>query len=164
MPGGTYFFTLVTHKRRKYFDSTEKLDHLLSLIRQVQRSKPFDLIAYCLLRDHIHLLIKLPEIDSNYPIRLREIKRLTTLYIKHKFQGNVDRIWQDKYWEHTIRDEKDLQVHFDYIHYNPVKHGLTETYDEWKWSSFRSYLTEGDDRSEMMDLAQFNNQNEGFGE
>ena len=164
MPGGTYFFTLVTFKRRKYFDSSEKLDHLLSIIRQVQRSKPFDLIAYCLLQDHIHLLVKLPEAESNYSIRLREIKRLTTSYIKHIFKGNVDRIWQDKYWEHTIRDEKDLQVHFDYIHFNPVKHGLTENYDEWKWSSFRSFLDEGDDRSEMIDLAQFNNESESFGE
>ena len=127
VPGGVYFFTLVTFHRRQYFDTSERLDHLLSIIRQVQRSKPFDLIAYCLLPDHMHLLVKLPEGDDNFSIRIREIKRLTTLWMRRELRGNVDHIWQDKFWEHTIRDDKDLQVHFDYIHYNPVKHGFVET-------------------------------------
>lgn len=164
VPGGTYFFTLVTFHRRKCFDTPEKLDYLLSIIKQVQRSKPFDLVAYCLLPDHIHLLVTLPEAESDYSIRIREIKRLTTLRMKHKLEGDVDRIWQDKYWEHTIRDEKDLKVHFDYIHYNPVKHGLMETFDGWKWSSFGSYFDEGEDWLRMIDLVQIKEQIGGFGE
>ncbi len=161
--GGTYFFTLVTFHRRKYFDTSERLDHLLSIIRQVQRSKPFNLIAYCLLPDHIHLLVKLPEVDSNYSIRMREIKRLSTTWMRTELNANVDRIWQDKYWEHTIRDERDLQIHFDYIHYNPVKHGLMETFDGWKWSSFRSYFDENHD-VEKIDPEQFKKHRDGFGE
>ena len=162
--GGTFFFTLVTFHRRKYFDTSEKLDHLLSIIRQVQRSKPFDLIAYCLLPDHIHLLVTLPEAERNYSIRIREIKRLTTLWMKKDLKDNVEHIWQDKFWEHTIRDENDLQIHFDYIHYNLVKHGLMETFDGWKWSSFRSYFDEGDDWLKTIDLAQIERQVDGFGE
>jgi putative transposase len=69
----------------------------------------------------MHLLVKLPEGDSNFSIRMREIKRLTTLWMRRELRGNVDHIWQDKFWEHTIRDDKDLQVHVDYIHYNPEK-------------------------------------------
>ena len=164
VPGGTYFFTLVTFQSRKHFDTPHKLDLLHSKIRQVQRYKPFDLLAYCLLPDHIHLLIKLPEEDCNFSIRMREIKRLTTLWMKRETLGNVDPIWQDKYWEHTIRDEKDLQTHFDYIHYNPIKHDLTETYDSWEWSSFKDYFDENAKDLVMIDTNRFNKHQGNFGE
>ena len=164
VPGGTYFFTLVTFQRRKIFDTPKKLDILLSKVRQVQRNKLFELLAYCLLPDHIHLLIKLPEEDSDFSIRMREIKRLSTFWMKREASGNVDRIWQDKYWEHTIRDEKDLQTHFDYIHYNPVKHDLVETFDGWKWSSFRDYFDGNASEFAMIDPDRFNNHQGDFGE
>jgi putative transposase len=52
-------------------------------------------------------------------------------------------IWQRRFWEHTIRDEQDLNRHIDYIHYNPVKHGLVMRVAEWQWSSFHRYVKEG---------------------
>jgi putative transposase len=164
VPGGTYFFTIVTDHRRKLFDTPKKLDLLLNTIRQVQRSKPFELLAYCLLPDHIHLLIKFPEGDSDFPIRMREVKRLTTLWMREELKGDVESIWQDKYWEHTIRDERDLQIHFDYIHYNPVKHSLSQRFDGWKWSSFRDYFDENDNRVETIDPERFKKYKFGFGE
>jgi putative transposase len=48
-------------------------------------------------------------------------------------------IWQRQFWEHTIRDEKDYRIHMDYIHYNPVKHGLVKRVSDWEWSSFHRY-------------------------
>ena len=95
---------------------------------------------------------------------MREIKRLTTLWMKPEIRRDPDPIWQDKYWEHTIRDEKDLQIHFDYIHYNPVKHGLTETFDGWKWSSFRDYLGPNNNHFKIIDPDQSDQCNGIFGE
>ena len=164
VPGGTYFFTLVTFKRRKYFNTPNKLDLLYDTIRQVQRNKSFELLAYCLLPDHIHLLMKLPKEDSDFSIRMREIKRLTTLWMKQETTEVIDRIWQEKFWEHTIRDEKDLQTHFDYIHYNPIKHGFMQTYDGWKWSSFREYFDGNAKNFEMVDPDRFDKLRGYFGE
>ena len=84
--------------------------------------------------------------------------------MKRETSENIERIWQDKYWEHTIRDEKDLQTHFDYIHYNPVKHGLVETFDGWKWSSFREYINGKTKDFAMIDPDRFNRYQGGFGE
>lgn len=84
--------------------------------------------------------------------------------MKRETLRNVDPIWQDKYWEHTIRDEKDLQTHFDYIHYNPIKHGLTETYDSWEWSSFKDYFDENAKGVVMIDMDRFNKHQGNFGE
>lgn len=164
VPGGTYFFTIVTHQRRKIFDTPRKLELLYGTLRRVQINKPFELIAYCLLPDHLHLLIKLPDDDSNFSLRIREIKRLTTTWIRREPSENVDQIWQDKFWEHTIRDEKDLMRHFDYIHYNPVKHNLTDSFDGWKWSSFIFYFDGKTEDSERINPDRFNKYPDNFGE
>ena len=55
--------------------------------------------------------------------------------IKHREKG----IWHRRYWEHQIKDQQDLQNHVDYIHYNPVKHGLVAQVKDWPYSSFHRY-------------------------
>jgi hypothetical protein len=52
-------------------------------------------------------------------------------------------VWQPRYWEHTIRDENDFERHFDYIHWNPVKHGCVRCPHEWPHSSFHQYVERG---------------------
>jgi putative transposase len=52
-------------------------------------------------------------------------------------------IWQRRFWEHTINDEEDFEMHLDYIHYNPVKHGYVDRPADWAWSSFQRYVKEG---------------------
>ena len=49
------------------------------------------------------------------------------------------RVWHNRFWDHIIRDEKDLQRHVDYIHFNPVKHGLVKSPFEWEYSSVSRY-------------------------
>ena len=52
-------------------------------------------------------------------------------------------VWQRRFWEHTVKDESDLERHFDYIHYNPVKHGLVESPRDWPYSSFHRWVRLG---------------------
>jgi putative transposase len=52
-------------------------------------------------------------------------------------------IWQRRFWEHTIRDDRDYAVHMDYTHFNPVKHGLVENAADWPYSSFRRCVANG---------------------
>ena len=52
-------------------------------------------------------------------------------------------VWQRRYWEHTIRDEGDFAAHTDYIHFNPVKHGLVAHPADWPYSSFHHYVAKG---------------------
>jgi putative transposase len=52
-------------------------------------------------------------------------------------------IWQRRFWEHTIRDDEDLVRHINYIHFNPVKHGLVTRLADWRWSSYHDYLRNG---------------------
>ncbi len=152
--GGTYFFTVVTYQRRPILTSTTARKLLHKAWEDTKGRFPFETIAVCLLPDHLHSIWKLPEGDSNYSIRWKEIKGLfTKSYLKEIGPGeerNASRIkrkeatiWQRRFWEHTIENGDDLVTHFDYIHFNPVKHGLVEHVVDWEWSSFHRYVKEG---------------------
>jgi len=104
-------------------------------IEKTKIFQPFELEAYCILPDHIHLLMSLPESIKNYSNIIREIKKTVTKNARKHLNLPDLVVWQDRFWEHTIRDERDMQTHYDYIHYNPVKHGYVESADQWKWSS-----------------------------
>ncbi|MHC4542586.1 MAG: REP-associated tyrosine transposase [Planctomycetota bacterium] len=138
--GGYYFFTVVTYKRRRFLVEDVSRDCLRSALRSVRRNWPFDVVAFCLLPDHLHCLWRLPEGDNGFSKRWMLIKKGFTRRYLHaggvESEQNPSRdkkrergIWQRRFWEHHIRDEEDLQRHIDYIHYNPVKHGLVNAVD-----------------------------------
>uniref|UniRef100_A0A7V4GAD6 Transposase n=1 Tax=Desulfobacca acetoxidans TaxID=60893 RepID=A0A7V4GAD6_9BACT len=153
-PGGAFFFTVVTFQRRRLFEDLRKCETLINIIVAVQQELPFTMDAWVILPDHIHSLWTLPPEDSDYSKRWGLIKakfskavsrkesrsaRLTGSRIRHR----ESTIWQRRFWEHQIRDEKDLQLHLNYIHFNPVKHGLVKSPAQWPYSSFQEYVQRG---------------------
>jgi len=58
-------------------------------------------------------------------------------------RSNEAALWQRRFWEHQIRDERDLDRNLDYIHYNPVKHALVADPADWPWSTYHRYLRQG---------------------
>lgn len=161
--GGTYFFTLVTNNRKPYFSDRDSAEILMKAIEQTQKRKPFDLIAYCILFDHLHLLITLPKDNKSFSQRIRSIKRITTMGIR-EFLGKPDLIiWQERFWEHTISTELDLKHHFDYIHYNPVKHGYVKDYGDWVWSSYAHYFNSNSELHKI-DPKSFEDKSRSYGE
>jgi putative transposase len=152
VPGGTFFFTVITYRRRKLFSNHENISHLSHAIDKVQIAHPFKVIAQVVLPDHIHAIWELPEGDHDYPTRWRLIKTEFSKQMPKEFDpiGTSSRqikhertIWQRRYWEHTIRDDLDLDHHIDYIHFNPVHHGLAKYPHEWKNSTFQRFVDEG---------------------
>ena len=154
IPGASYFFTLVTHQRSPIFSDINAVDLFRKAVRKVRASHPFSLDAEVILPDHLHLLCSLPEGDCDYPTRLRLIKAAFTRSILRHQQPAVERsesrarrgeqaVWQRRYWEHTIRDQDDFQAHLDYIHINPVKHGLVAAARDWPHSSFHAWVERG---------------------
>ena len=140
--GGTYFFTINLLQR----DKTLLVDHieaLRSAVATVKTSQPFTIDAWVVLPDHLHCIWTLPEGDSNYSSRWREVKKsfvkqlaktekLSPVRLKNGERG----IWQRRFWEHTIRSEVDYQHHIDYVYINPLKHGLVSRVKDWPFSSF----------------------------
>ena len=148
--GGSYFFTVIAEKRRNIFtDDNVKL--LRSAFKSVMEKRAFVIDAAVVLPDHLHFIWTLPEHDSDYSTRWRLIKTAFTKQYPDKFiVQNVNRnnkkqqdIWQHRGWEHCLRDEWDFQQHVNYIHYNPVKHGLVKRAVDWQYSSIHRYIKSG---------------------
>lgn len=154
VPGGVYFFMVVTFDRRPILTS-EPARHSLRLALQETRAKyPFDMPAICLLPDHLHCVWKLPAGDADFPRRWAMIKGMfsgsvvaTTRLQGHRNASRRNKgevgVWQRRFWEHLMRDAEDMRRHLDYTHYNPVKHGYVGRPGDWPWSSFRRYLRKG---------------------
>jgi putative transposase len=150
--GGTYFFTVVTHRRRRFLCEPENVFHLRESFRYVMERHPFVIDAIVLLPDHLHAIWTLPEGDCDFSTRWRLVKSGFTRACDATCHGVVSRsrrqkgeraVWQNRFWEHHIRGERDLIQHVEYIHYNPVKHGLVEAPRDWKYSSFHRYVRQG---------------------
>ena len=140
-PGGTYFFTVVTYARKPVFKDGEARLALSQIIQKTQSQHPFYMDAMVLLPDHLHSIWTLPEGDYDYSKRWRIIKGAFTHWYRKR--GSDGRIWQNRFWEHTIRNDKDFARHFDYIHYNPVKHDLADRPAKWEFFTFHKYFAEG---------------------
>jgi putative transposase len=111
--------------------------------------RPFAIDAIVVLPDHVHTIMTLPSHDADFSGRWRRIKSLFTkaavaagATAERNRKGEYS-IWQRRFWEHTIRNEKDFERHVDYIHFNPVKHGLVRRVCDWPYSSFHRYVRSG---------------------
>ena len=90
----------------------ERVDCLRTAFRAVRAAMPFAVDAIVVLPDHLHCIWTLPPDDADFSTRWRLIK---TRFARSTEPG----IWQRRFWEHTIRDERDYESHVDYIHFNP---------------------------------------------
>ncbi len=149
VPGSTYFFTIVTERRRKIFTDDVNVDILRQAFRNTMKKRPFTIDAVVILPDHLHCIWTLPPNDSDFSTRWRLIKTWFTKHSNYKNQlpANESRIkkreqsiWQHRYWEHLLRNELDFEQHINYIHYNPVKHGYVTNPSDWKHSSLHLYI------------------------
>jgi putative transposase len=148
IPGGTFFFTLTLANRSSDLLIRE-ISRLRRIYAQVQSRRPFETIAICILPDHLHAIWSLPAGDADFAMRWNLIKGGFSRGLpaaQRSFSKVAKRekgIWQRRYWEHAIRDESDLIRHIDYIHFNPVKHGLVSRVCDWPHSSFHQYVKRG---------------------
>ena len=136
--GGVYFFTLTVHGRRPLLTQPRILEALSLGVAHVKANHPFAMPAFVILPDHLHALWRLPELDHDFSTRWRLIKHFVTRHVPG--QG---KILQSRLWEHLVRDEDDYRRHLDYIHINPVRHGLAARPGDWTHSSFRHYVDRG---------------------
>ncbi len=147
--GGQYFLTLVLEDRKKFL-LIENIKLLKSAFKTVKDKKPFKIDAIVVLPDHFHMIMTLPDNDTDYPQRISQIKSYFSRHLEKKETISKSRqhkrergIWQRRFWEHYIRSEQDYEMHVNYIHYNPVKHGYVSRPNAWKYSSIHHYIRLG---------------------
>ena len=148
VPGGTYFFTATLLNRGSHL-LVEQIAALRTAFRTARKERPFAIDAVVVLPDHLHVIMTLPSGDADFSGRWRRIKAIFTHQvvaagetILHNRKGEYA-LWRRRFWEHTIWDDGDFARHVDYIHFNPVKHGLVSRVQDWPHSSFHRYVRDG---------------------
>ncbi len=151
--GATYFFTLVTEQRRPIFREPQIVDLLNGAIEKVRARHPFEIDAHVVLADHLHTIWTLPENDARYSMRVGLIKEaFTRAYLQHhsappssdsRRRKREQSIWQRRFWEHVIHDDRDFTAHLDYIHLDPVHHGYVRSPHDLPHSTFAIWVQRG---------------------
>ena len=148
--GATWFFTVNLAERQGNPLLVENIDLLRQVFRKVKDGHPFEMDAVVVLPDHLHCIWTLPDGDADYKTRWALIKAGFSREIpigERRSESRRNRgergIWQRRFWEHMIRDERDFSHHIDYIHWNPVKHGWVKRVGDWPHSSFHAYVRRG---------------------
>jgi putative transposase len=155
IPGGSVFLTIVTYEQEKLFLIPENIDNLREACSIIMREKLFTIDAAVILPEHIHFLWTLPPDDRDYSYRVGRMKVLFTRALRgannlpddvceSRRKHRESDVWQRRFYEHTIRDELDFQKHLDYLHFNPVKHGLAKCVHDWEYSSFHRGVRRGE--------------------
>ncbi|GAA0199116.1 transposase [Kangiella japonica] len=146
--GASYYFTVNLNDRSKDY-LTRYIHDLRHSFRVCRASMPFTIDVTVILPEHLHCIWTLPDDGSNYSARWRKVK---TTFTQRLIQQNINiskdrhgqyNLWQRRYWERTIRNDKEFSAYVDYIHYNPVKHGYVSKVQDWKYSSFHRFVREG---------------------
>jgi len=138
------FITIVTYNRKHIL--LEHIDLIKASLKYAKTKITFNIEAIVILKDHMHLVLQ-PKHIEDYP---NVVKYFKTYFSRHINIDNIGLtegkkykkekgIWQSRYWAHVILDENDLQKHFDYIHYNPMKHYKIAPKD-WQFSSFMKFV------------------------
>lgn len=149
-PGGTYFFTVNLLQRHGNDLLTRHIDLLRENVASVRSRHPFRIHGWVVLREHMHCVLEFPEDDADVATRWRLIKMgfskglpKTERLFKARENRGERGIRQRRFWEHLIRDDAGFVAHMDYVHFNPVKHGLVNPVANWPYSTFHRLVKQG---------------------
>ena len=162
---GIYHVMLRGINQQVIFEDEEDNQKFLEVLNDCKAVSGYKLFAYCLMGNHIHLLIKVEQED------LEQIfKRIGGRFV-YWYNGKYSRgghLFQDRYKSEPVETDEYFLAVLRYIHQNPVKAALSKTVDEYSWSSYHEYinpkkdqLTDTDFTLEMIgkdEFIKFNNQ------
>lgn len=140
---------ILAYKRQNIF--TDNIELLRCAFKNAKKYFKFEILTICVLPNHIHMILK-PDNISEYPRIITSIKYYFSKNINYVGQecptyGYMNKrergIFQRRYYEHTIKSEDEFNNHINYIHFNPVKHGLVNAVKDWEYSSFHQFVKKG---------------------
>jgi len=146
-----HFITTSCYRRWPLFGSAQARDCFLSIFEQTRRRYRFVVVGYVVMPEHVHLLITEPEVGSPstvmqvlkqrtafalLPRRKRQTPRQRKLFGEQPYRA----FWQARSYDFNVWSTKKRVEKLRYIHRNPVKRGLVESPEQWRWSSYRHYL------------------------
>jgi putative transposase len=116
-----------------FFDAADFQAFLLAL-RQTRERYPFRLFAYCLMKNHFHLVLQ-PEKGANVSRVLQSVTVAHTWHY-HKERASSGHVWQGRFKSPVIEEDEHLLTVMRYVEANPLRAGITEDLASYPWSSY----------------------------
>jgi putative transposase len=135
---GFYHVVLRGINRQHLFEEESDFTYFLNVIQQIKDERAFELHAYCLMSNHVHMLLRENQMGDISLI----MKRLLTKYVMYfnrKYQRNGALI-ASRYKSIPVEVDEYFIPLLRYIHQNPVKAGMVEKMEDYKYSSYKEYL------------------------
>jgi putative transposase len=130
-------------RNRDYFITVVTQDRLPILLKDIdlfwQAMEGINLKAWAIMPDHFHIIMRIDDRSISDTIHRFKIKY--SRYYRMKY--GKGKVWQNRFFDHTIRDQKDMNRHLDYIHFNPVKHGICKKPIDYPHSSSKKFCEDG---------------------
>ncbi|MCM8799613.1 MAG: transposase [Candidatus Omnitrophica bacterium] len=150
LDGAVYHITVRGNQKQKTF--LEEVDFLnyFKILRHYKKKYRFKLYAYCLMPNHVHLILEV-ENSKNLSKIMQGINLSYTIYFNKKYQ-KVGHLWQGRYKSKIIQKDKYLIDCIEYVELNPVRSGLVENPFDYPWSSWRERF--GKENKHLIDTPQ----------
>jgi putative transposase len=150
VPGGTYFFSVELRNKQSTL-LIDRIELLRATTRLCLKRWPFEIDAAVVLPNKLHMIWTLPPGDADYSKRWRLIK---STFSRHcpapepdiKLRPGEKGIWQRRFWEHVIRDQRDYDLHNHLILTAPVAEGLVCKPSDWPYASLHKRRVDLDPR------------------
>jgi putative transposase len=142
-PGATYHITARGNRKGNLFREPKDYHQYISLLLKAKKRTPFILHSYCLMPNHIHLVIETVEHSPAQIIHY--IHSLYARYFNKKY-NYIGHVFQNRYYAKLIKNWKHLMDTSSYVHLNPVKAKCSKKPQDYQWSSYKSFITMKDDK------------------
>ena len=133
-----HFISFTCFHRAGFLQTVEAGDLVVLTLERVRVWYGFYVVGYVVMPEHVHLLISEPE-RRTLAVALQMLKQIVSRKL-HRFACSGP-FWQARYYDFNVWSERKRVEKLRYIHENPVRRGLVEKPEDWKWSSFRHYAT-----------------------
>ena len=131
-----HYITFSCYRREPRLSTTTARNVFEQTLERVRRWYGFYIVGYVVMPEHVHLLVSEPERGS-LALALQMLKQLVSRRLR--VEGKA--LWQRRYYDFNVWSERKRLEKLRYLHRNPVRRGLVEHPEDWKWSSFRHYAT-----------------------
>ena len=145
-----HFITCSCYRRLPFFHSARARDRFLSILEQTRQRYRFVVVGYVVMPEHVHLLLSEPKVGTPSTV-MQVLKQSTARALlprkrrnprQRELFGEPDRaFWQARFYDFNVWSTRKRVQKLRYMHRNPVKRGLVKSPEQWRWSSYRFYLS-----------------------
>ena len=142
--GDLHYITCSCYRRQPFLSSPSRRDLFLKIFEEVRQKYEFQVVGYVVMPEHIHLLVGEPD-DGSIAVTMQVLKQRVSRQGLARGRSRFPKdaapppFWYPRSYDFNVFSEKKIAEKLNYIHWNPVKRGLVDSPEKWRWSSYRFY-------------------------